>query len=66
MISNEEFSTVCIYEKFLGHQYSVLFQYIVQFVEVCGDVERRLLPVILASRPDHSYARWLDMQITLD
>jgi len=65
-MSNEELPTVCTYEKFRGHQFSLLFQYIVQFVEVCDNVERSLLPVILGSRPDRSYARWLDRQIRFD
>jgi hypothetical protein len=47
LISNEEFHTVCIYGKFRGHQLSVLFQYIVQFIEICDNVERKLSPVIL-------------------
>jgi len=57
-------TVVCIYGKFRGHHYSVLFQYVVQFVEVCDNVEGRLLPVILGSKPDHSYVLWLDRQIT--
>lgn len=60
LMLKKELQTFYIYGKFYGHQFSVLFQYIVQFVEVCDNVERRLLPVILGSRPDHSYSLWLD------
>jgi hypothetical protein len=60
----KDFPIVCIYGKFRGHQYSVLFQYVVQFVELCHNVEQSLLPVILGSKPDHNFARWLDRQIT--
>jgi len=47
LMPKEEPQTVYMYGKFYGHQFSVLFQYIVQLVELCDNVERRLLPVIL-------------------